>query len=54
VQTPVPVLTLDEFLKLPDTEPASEYIDGQIFQKPIPQGEHSAIQTELASAINQV
>jgi Uma2 family endonuclease len=53
VQTPVPVLTLEDFLKLPDTEPASEYIDGQIFQK-IPQGEHSAIQTELASAINQV
>jgi hypothetical protein len=54
VQTPARPLTLEEFLKLPETEPASEYIDGQIIQKPMPQGEHSAIQTELAPAINQV
>ena len=54
VQTPAKPLTLEEFLKLPDTEPASEYIDGRIIQKPMPQGEHSAIQTELASAINLV
>jgi Uma2 family endonuclease len=54
VQTPARSLTLEEFLKLPDTKPASEYIDGQIFQKPMPQGEHSAIQTELATAINHI
>lgn len=30
--------TLEEFLKLPETKPASEYIDGQILQKPMPQG----------------
>lgn len=54
VQTPAKLLTLEEFLKLPETEPASEYIDGQIIQKPMPQGEHSAIQTELAPAINLV
>ncbi|OKH53753.1 hypothetical protein NIES2101_09880 [Calothrix sp. HK-06] len=48
------VLTLEEFLKLPETEPASEYIDGYIIQKPMPQGEHSVIQTELAPAINSV
>ncbi|OKH27312.1 Uma2 family endonuclease [Chroogloeocystis siderophila] len=52
VQTPKKALTLEEFLKLPETEPASEYIDGQIVQKPMPQGEHSAIQTELSAAIN--
>jgi Uma2 family endonuclease len=52
VQTPPKNLTLEEFLELPETEPASEYIDGQIIQKPMPQGEHSAIQTELATAIN--
>ncbi|MEB3178567.1 MAG: Uma2 family endonuclease [Nostocaceae cyanobacterium] len=52
VQTPKQVLTLGEFLQLPETKPASEYIDGRIIQKPISQGEHSAIQTELASAIN--
>lgn len=54
VQTPPKFLTLAEFLTLPETKPASEYIDGQIIQKPMPQGEHSAIQTELAPAINQV
>lgn len=47
-------LTLEEFLKLPATEPASEYIDGQIIQKPVPQGKHSALQVELAPAINLV
>jgi Uma2 family endonuclease len=54
VQTPAQALTLEEFLKLPATKPASEYIDGQIIQKPMPQGEHSAIQTELPAAINVV
>jgi Uma2 family endonuclease len=54
VQSPSKSLTLEEFLKLPDTKPASEYIDGQIIQKPMPQGEHSAIQTELPAAINAV
>ena len=52
VQTPTQTLTLEEFLKLPETEPASEYSDGRIIQKPTPQGEHSVIQTELAPAIN--
>ena len=45
-------LTLEEFLKLPETKPASEYIDGRIIQKPLPQGKHSTIQGELVSAIN--
>lgn len=54
VKTPTKSLTLEEFLKLPGTEPASEYMDGHIIQKPMPQGEHSAIQTELAAAINAV
>ncbi|MGF1937852.1 MAG: Uma2 family endonuclease [Nostoc sp. ChiQUE02] len=54
VQTPAKPLTLNEFLDLPETEPASEYIDGRIIQKPMPQGEHSAIHTELAPAINLV
>ncbi|MBD1923003.1 Uma2 family endonuclease [Microcoleus sp. FACHB-831] len=54
VQTPTKVLTLEEFLKLPEIKPASEYIDGRIIQKPMPQGEHSAIQTEFAAAINAI
>jgi Uma2 family endonuclease len=52
VQTPLRLMSLDEFLELPETKPASEYSDGQIQQKPMPQGEHSAIQTELAAALN--
>ncbi len=43
VQVPSKSLTLDDFLQLPDTKPASEYIDGQIIQKPMPQGKHSVI-----------
>lgn len=54
VQIPAKSLTLEEFLKLSETEPASEYIDGEIIQKPMPQGKHSAIQTELSTAINAV
>jgi len=54
VQTLILPLTLSEFLKLAETEPASEYIDGQIIQKPMPQGEHSVIQGELIIAINAV
>ena len=47
-------LSLEEFLQLPETKPASEYVDGKIYQKPMGQGKHSRIQTELSSAINQV
>jgi Uma2 family endonuclease len=54
VQTPPKPITLEEFLKLPETKPANEYIDGQIIQKPMPQGKHSAIQGEFVPAINGV
>ncbi|MBD2134529.1 Uma2 family endonuclease [Sphaerospermopsis sp. FACHB-1094] len=47
-------LTLEEFLQLPETKPASEYIEGQIIQKPMPQGKHSILQGELVPAINVV
>lgn len=47
-------LTLAEFLKLPETKPASEYIDGEIIQKPMPQGKQSVVQGELVSTINTV
>ena len=43
IQVPAKILTLDEFLQQPETEPASEYIDGQIIQKPMPQGKHSIV-----------
>lgn len=47
-------LTLAEFLDRPETKPASEYFQGEITQKLMPQGEHSLIQTCLSTAINQV
>lgn len=53
IQSP-PKLTLAEFLQLPETKPASEYIDEKIYQKPMPKGKHSRIQTRLATQINQV
>lgn len=52
VQIQTKTLTLNEFLELPETKPASEYIDGQIIQKPMPKGKHSVIQEELLTAIN--
>lgn len=51
VQTPSKPLTLEEFLALPETTPASEYFDGDTVQKPMPQGKHSLLQRELSFAI---
>lgn len=47
-------LTLEDFLKLPETKPASEYINGVIIQKPMPKGRHSRLQGKLCAAVNQV
>ncbi|MGF1494200.1 MAG: Uma2 family endonuclease [Microcoleaceae cyanobacterium] len=46
-------LTLAEFLQKPETKPASEYIHGEIFQKPMPKGRHSRLQAKLGTVINQ-
>jgi Uma2 family endonuclease len=54
VRIPSKSITLEEFLALPETKPASEYIDGQIIQKPMRKGKHSVIQGELILAINSV
>lgn len=54
VQSLSKTLNLDEFLQLSETKPACEYIDGQIIQKPMPQGKHSTIQGDLVSAINAI
>jgi Uma2 family endonuclease len=54
VQTPVRQITLEEFLELPDTKPASEYIDGEIIQKPMPQGQHSILQKKLLLTIDPI
>ena len=52
VQTPIKSIAIEDFLKLPETKPASEFIDGQIIQKPMPQGKHSTIQGDIVPAIN--
>ena len=52
VTTPSKSVALSKFLAMPETKPASEYIDGKIIQKPIPKGKHSTIKTELSSVIN--
>ena len=51
---PTAKISLDEFLRSPETKPASEYIKGQVYQKPMPQGKHSLIQTDLSAAINRI
>jgi Uma2 family endonuclease len=52
VQTPLKPLTIEEFLTLPETKPASEFVDGQIIQKPVPQGKHSTIQGNFGATVN--
>ena len=47
-------LTLTEFLELSETKPESEYLAGEILQKPMPQGEHSVLQATLVTQINQI
>ncbi|MEA5471725.1 Uma2 family endonuclease [Spirulina sp. 06S082] len=45
-------LFLEQFLTLPETKPASEYIEGEIVQKPMPKGKHSRLQLKLCNCIN--
>jgi len=46
--------SLEEFLALPETKPAREYVDGQILEKPMPQGKHRVLQERLLAFINQL
>ena len=52
IQTLKKTPTLEDFLQLPETKPASEFIHQRVIQKQMPQGEHSTLQSELVSAIN--
>ena len=52
--TAVRPINIDEFLQLPETKPAAEFINGQITQKPMPQGEHSLLQGRLCQTISQI
>jgi Uma2 family endonuclease len=54
VQTPLKPLTLEAFLELPETKPASEFIQGQIFQKVMPKGKRSRLQKKLLFKIDSI
>lgn len=54
ITTQVKTLSLSEFLTLPEIKPASEYLDGEIIQKPMPKGRHSRLQGKLCSVINNL
>ena len=45
-------LTLEEFLKLPEEKPYLEFIDGVVQQKVAPQAEHSVLQGQLLTLLN--
>jgi len=47
-------LTLEDFLKLPETQPTSEFINGRIHQKPMPAGKPFRLQLKFCEAVNQV
>ena len=44
---PSRLMTLDEFLELPETKPYTELINGELCQKPVGKNRHSAAQTNL-------
>ena len=50
----IPSITLDRFLTQPETKPASEYINGSVYQKPMPQGQHSRLQLKFCNTVNAV
>jgi Uma2 family endonuclease len=54
VSTSTKPISLAEFLAMPETEPASEFIDGRIYLKPMPQGKHSILQMQLILYINSL
>lgn len=47
-------LTLEAFLAIPETKPASEYIEGRVVQKVSPKSKHGLIQLRLGSVLNDV
>jgi Uma2 family endonuclease len=53
VQIPEKTLTIAEFLQLPETKPATEYIEGLV-QKPMSQGKHSKLQGRFVAEINNI
>ncbi len=48
-----PGLTLEQFEARPDTKPASEFVCGEVFRKPMPNGMHAVIQRLLAMLLGR-
>ena len=44
-------LTLEEFLALPDTKPASEYVCGEVVQKAMPTRAHGIVQAKISHRV---
>ena len=44
-------VTIDEFLRMPETEPASELIDGEVVQKPMTKRDHWLVADALLAAL---
>ncbi len=51
--TTVATMTIEEFLRQPETKPASEYACGKVFQKPMPTLDHSKLQAFLVVVLYQ-
>lgn len=52
--SPAPhLVTLDEYLAMAETEPATELIDGRLEQKPVGRYRHGRAQTRLAQALGR-
>jgi Uma2 family endonuclease len=51
---PLRGLTLDEFLELPEAEPALEFWDGVVVQKVSPQNLHGRMQYSFAERVNRI
>jgi Uma2 family endonuclease len=54
VKTQTKPITLEQFLALPETKPTSEYITGNIVQKPMPQGKHSLLRGKLLIYLSSI
>ena len=46
-----PRVSIDEFLAMPETEPPSELVDGEILQKAMPNEDHGSLVAELIRLI---
>ena len=54
IDLPHEVLTLEDFLRLPEIKPALEFLDGRIVQKMSPNWHHSRIEAKLPARIDEV